>query len=458
MKTFKLWFEPHEDIPKFKKLCWDVIDVSLSDVLKKGIHPWQGGDKHRTLGEKFVQALNKPENKPAGLIEFNYCGDISSSVNSYYYARQSHFEEILQRIQKHVFFVDKLSYMELLDIAKQKLRDKWSHDVAYQFLMRIYNGFDPIRRFLKEKDKKIKLSGYEDIRGYDLGKILSLDDFAGEDSVIISEVIGTSSFRSSDFISQVTDRKGRIKLTDSIRHFQITLYGDPVIGSGSVLYNCQRAGDIIRFWPEIGTQPRVRDLAKNLAKKWRSGKEKYCFDLSLKEVESIIVQGNCTLDFSALSYLHKTDGKISFGKLEYSDIKGYSVGRIPSLNSCNETVKEFLKNHGMSMTGRKEELLDKLASLSVEVYKEHESILDDYFKGQRFMKVVSLPKGSDREFPLLRDLDLRNMILTMYIIKHLRGNVILEASHNNETYDLLSLAQALIKGEVCLSGCFLRVG
>jgi len=49
------------------------------------------------------------------------------------------------------------------------------------------------------------------------------------------------------------------------------------------------------------------------------------------------------------------------------------------------------------------------------------------------------------------------MIFVMYITKHLRGNAILEASHNNDSFDLLTLAQALIKREVSVTGVFLRV-
>jgi hypothetical protein len=49
------------------------------------------------------------------------------------------------------------------------------------------------------------------------------------------------------------------------------------------------------------------------------------------------------------------------------------------------------------------------------------------------------------------------MILTMYMVKHLRGNTILEAKHNNDTFDLLSLARSLIKREVSVDGAFMRV-
>jgi hypothetical protein len=49
-------------------------------------------------------------------------------------------------------------------------------------------------------------------------------------------------------------------------------------------------------------------------------------------------------------------------------------------------------------------------------------------------------------------------VLAMYIIKHLRGNAILDASHENDTYDLGDLATALLRGEVSVSGNFVAVG
>ena len=455
MNTFKLWLEPDDKIPQFKRLCWEIIEVSLMDVLRSGIHPWQAGD-FNSLSNKFMQLVNKQEIKPKELSQFAYCQDMSTPVQSYYYARQTHFEQVLERIQKQVFFVDNLSYMELLGIAKQRLRDTWSHHVAHDILKRVHSGFDSMRRFLKSKDKKIKLSGYGDVPYYDLGKILSLDDFEGEDSIIITEVIGSASFRSTEFLDQVTDDKGRLRLIDSIRHFQLTVYGDSEIGYGSVVYNCHKNGDVIRFRPEIGTQPSVKELAKAIAEKWRMDDGKYCFETDIDQVEKILSE-KAAISFSSMNYMCKSDAKRSVGKLAYSEIKGFSIGKHPSLNSSNETLKDYLRNRGMSMTGRKKELLDKLAVLCVDLYKANEPVLNDYFNEQKFMKVESLPKGSSREFPVLQDLDLRNMILTMYIIKHLRGNVILEASHNNETYDLLSLVQALINGEVSFNGCFLKL-
>lgn len=455
MKTFKFWFEP-ADIPDFKKLCWKIIDVPLADVLKNGIHPWQGNKSHHSLVEKFTGILNQEECKPAGLIEFKYCSDVSSGTHRHYYSDKSQFEEILERISGNVYFVDNLSYIELLEITKRILKEKWSHQIAYHLLRNLSDSFDSMRSFLKKKDPDIKLSGYNDIDGYNLARILSPDDFYGEDAIIISEIMGTYSFRSIEFLKQVTDNEGRLKLAENISHFQMTVYGNSELGSGSVLYNCTRNCERIRFVPEIPAEKSIRGLARNIAEKYRLDKGSYCFDADINQVENLF-DSKYALDFSSLNYLGKVNEKSSFAKVNPSKIEGYAVGKMVSYRSCNETIKEILKNHGMSMTGRKEELFDKLVALSAEVYKEHVSKLDEYFSARKFIKVDSLSDKTCKEFPLLNDLDIRNMILSMYIIKHLRGNVILEASHNNDTFDLLSLAQALIKEEVDLMGYFLRV-
>jgi len=44
----------------------------------------------------------------------------------------------------------------------------------------------------------------------------------------------------------------------------------------------------------------------------------------------------------------------------------------------------------------------------------------------------------------------------MYALKHLHGNAILEASHENNTYTEEQLAHALITGKVSLNGALLR--
>jgi hypothetical protein len=75
----------------------------------------------------------------------------------------------------------------------------------------------------------------------------------------------------------------------------------------------------------------------------------------------------------------------------------------------------------------------------------------------RFIRINTVPPKSGR-LPLLEDVpSLRNLLLTMYVIKHLRGGAILDASHENNTYTGEQLALALLVGKTGLSGAFLRV-
>ncbi len=107
------------------------------------------------------------------------------------------------------------------------------------------------------------------------------------------------------------------------------------------------------------------------------------------------------------------------------------------------------------MTGRKDQLAEKLARLSAKIYSERKSEMDSFFRECRFIRAKNVGGADCEPFPILEGLDLKGMALTMYAIKHLRGNAVLEAKHENDTFDLLSLAKTLIKGEVSLNGSFL---
>ena len=83
--------------------------------------------------------------------------------------------------------------------------------------------------------------------------------------------------------------------------------------------------------------------------------------------------------------------------------------------------------------------------------------MDAFFSEHRFVRINSIPPKSER-IPVLEDQPmLRNLLLTMYALKHLRGNAILDVAHDNNTYTEEQLALALIEGKVGFTGSFLRV-
>ena len=109
------------------------------------------------------------------------------------------------------------------------------------------------------------------------------------------------------------------------------------------------------------------------------------------------------------------------------------------------------------MTGNKEKLLAKLAKLTAQEYNSNKDQLDGYFSKNRFIRTSRVPTKAE-EIPILKEsLYVRNLLLTVYAVKHLRGNTILEPDHDNNTYTTEELANALLHRRVELKGGFLKV-
>jgi hypothetical protein len=458
MQSFRLWLEPDPDIPRFKRLAFEKVKVSIADVLKKGIHPWMGGNVHPSLNEKFAEILNSEEMKISELSQFGYGNELYCSQPAYSCNEEnSSFQTTLQHIRDSIRFVDRLPYGELLEIAKERLRQMWSHKVAYRLLSRKASGFDAIRTFLKARDKNIKLSGYEDIDRYDIARVVCLDDFTGDDAILISEGIPVINFRSAAFLSQVTDERGLLRLTDSIRDFQLIVGTSTGPLDGAIQYNCQSNGDGIRMVPELEADEHLRERAKSHASCLRTDNGRYCFTMTIAKLAEMLELKGCQITFPTLDYMKQREANTSSAKIQDSATPCFAVRAFLTANASGEDIKFVLRNHSVPITGRKEDLLEKLAQLAAKQYAKAEPSLDAYFGQHRFIRAERCSKTDTDVFPLLERHDLRNMLLTMYILRHLRGNTILEATHENDTYTPLDLARALIKREVSLTGIFLRV-
>ena len=159
METFRLWLED-DGTPLLKKLAFEKVEVAIADVLTKGIHPWQGKDTHRSLSEKFAGILNSRDMKPPELVQFGYCEDIFGRSSQCYCDGLSPFEELLQRISENVYFVDALTYAQLLAFAKEELKRNWSHQLACSLLCSVYSRFESMRSFLKSRIISQKVTGF----------------------------------------------------------------------------------------------------------------------------------------------------------------------------------------------------------------------------------------------------------------------------------------------------------
>ena len=262
MQTFKLWLEDDPDIPEFKTLNYEIVDVDLRDVLENGIHPWTDRYANRTLNEKLIQIINLEDIKIKELSEFKYCGDLKDYDHNYYNTGMSQFEKLLNRINQNIRFIDNMTYLELLKLAKDNLTSNWGHKTAKQLVHQVFYGFNSIRSFIKSINPKVKLSSYDDLDKYDLGEVLTLDDFEQYDQILINQGLPVTNFRSTAFIKNVTDDRGLLRLANSIDYFELQPINHRSIHHENRLqYSGQRKNHQIRLIPHLFPNTETRTLS-----------------------------------------------------------------------------------------------------------------------------------------------------------------------------------------------------
>jgi hypothetical protein len=460
LKTFRLWLEPDKEIPQFRRLRWEVVKVSIRDVLLKGVHPWIGinggnSDVHSSLSEAFLHRVNQKEFGIEALQSFGYCDDASVPYNCVW-NKNSRFEATLEAIRDEICFVDELTYAGLLEIAKARLRETWTHTIAMELAKAAHGGFQDLRQFLKKKDKSLKLSGYEDLEQYDLSRVLKLEDFEARDSLIISHGVHTLNFRSASFLKSITDEQGRLRLVPEIRDVTLT---ESVTGPdyAHVVWHVTRAGSAFRFRPDLANGNNKRGCAMEFASRWRTDNGRLCFTTNVERLVEMVETGLATPSFPSLNYNNPQEGPAATALVEPSNVCVFHIGAFCAQKSTGGQLKEIMRRYGIPMTGTKDQLLGKLAKLAAEKYRESNDPLNTYFTRNRYVRIQSSPPKLN-EFPILNDLAyLRNLVLTMYVAKHLRGNAVLDPTHENNTYSEEELALALLTGKVSLTGAFLRI-
>jgi hypothetical protein len=455
LQTFKLWLEPDRDFPQFRRLRWATVAVSIQDVLLRGVHPWSGPDKHPTLPEAVLRNVNEETARLPELVQFGYCSDVNV-LFGYACDKPSKFDRALQAIHEHVCFVDDLTYLELLDIAKASLRNQWTQSTVREMARDANPGFQELRQFLKRKDGQIKLSSYEDVDRHDLTGLLTLDDFEQRDSLIISHGIPVLNFRRASFLCKVTDERGRLRLVPEIRH--VTMTGTPLNPDcAQVIWHVAREGSMWRFRPDIGDARAKRRHVQDFAAQWRTDDGRFCFTTTTEKLVEMVERKFVEPSFPSLSYNSAGNSPTACAVVDSSHVKAFHIGRYARAGTTADQLRDILHRYEVSMTGNKDQLLQKLATLAAAKYRERLPEMDKFFSKHRFVRMQSAP-SKVAELPLLDDLAyLRNLVLTMYAVKHMRGDAILEAEHANDAYTEDELALALVTGKVGLTGAFLRV-
>ena len=455
MQTYKLSFKDDPDIPEFKRLAFELVEVDIKDVLVKGIHPWSQQYTYRPLVEGFTHRLNIDEFKIPQLTEMKYCEKVQSYIRNNYFREYSHFEELLERVNNSVRFVDDLTYQRLLIIAKEQLSKKWNHKIVKQIVHQLYYNFNDIRSFIKAKDKSVKLASYDDLDNYDLSDILSLEDFETEDQLIISHGLPVQNFRKMDFLKSVTTQDGLLKLTDTIDDFELLPAGSQY-GKFKLLYRCHVKGDELKLIPNMNDDETIRVKALDIAQEWRTDNGNYCFKTSFDKLREMISE-TFQISFPQLDYINKKEPYLSNAMIQPDNIPTFAIDKYLTIRNSGEQIKTLLRQFGKPMTGNKEQLLVKLSELAAEQYQIKEDEVRQFFEESQFIKAQTGYMKNYHQFPILAEHGMRNIILTMYLLKHLRGNTIIDASYENDSYDLLSLAKSLVKEEISLKSQFLQV-
>jgi len=285
---------------------------------------------------------------------------------------------------------------------------------------------------------------------------LTLEDFSEWDSLIISHAIPTLNFRKSAVLKNMTDEQGRLRLAPQIRHVTLT-EKRPESGNTPVIWCVAGEGTAWRFHPELGDAKDKRPQAEVFAEHWRTDKGHLCFTTSTEKLVDMVERGMVEPSFPTLNYEAEDKGPLAYATVYGPQVQAFRIGPYPRQNATGEQLKEILHQYEVPMTGNKDQLVQKLAQLAAEKYRDKQPELARFFEKNRYIRMRTAPKNTV-ELPILEDLtNLRNLVLTMYAVKHLRGDAILEVSHQNDTYTEEELALALITGKVELTGAFLRV-
>lgn len=456
LQTFRFWFEPDREISQFKRLNWELVDVSINDVMMNGIHPWMGLDRCYSLLDKFFQQFNREDVKLEELIPMGLSHDVLAD-NGNYWQQTCRFHRALTSIRENVYFVDALGYLELLRIAKERIRDRWCHNQAKVLSEKAYYGFHELRRFLKAKNTRLKLSSYSDLDRYDLGREVSLEDFEHHDRLLISEGIPSSNFRATSWLEQITDQQGRLRLMPEIRAVSLATImksEKPNICGTHVQWHVTRSGTRLVFRPDVGGSISKRDAAKEFALRWRSDDGRLVFQSDMGKLPEILAKENASPTFPSLNYTARPSNTSASAEVQPSRIRAYQVGHYPTDKCTGEVLRGFLCDFGCSTSGTKETMIDRLAALAERLYAQHTPELNQHFSEHRYTRIL-VSRAAASEFPVLADTGtMRNLLMAMYVLRHLRGNTILEAQHENTTYSPRDLAQALLTNKLSLEGVF----
>ncbi|MBT4814325.1 MAG: SAP domain-containing protein [Lentisphaerae bacterium] len=462
IQTYRLRLIEDPAVARFRRLEFVLEDVPLAHVFSQGVHPHSHttGLGHDCWGttDAIVERLNADEAFVPGLKAHLLGFNITKPTTPAYWRRQATvmLDDLLKRLRTGVHFVDDICYEELRDLAVVRLRETWSHSVACELARGVGANFAGTRAFLKSIEPDIKVTGYGSLGEYDLGRVLSVDDFLTEDRLLLQHGLELQNFRDSGALAGLTTGGGHLRLVPKIEDCNVEWRTHPDNKDATVTYKCLVEGDQVRWLPDLGDSDTQRDHARSLAGRLGKGNGRYCFESRLGAMEQALNDPCFCLRFPRLRYGPVVTEWTPAAKLRHSAVACYMVPKPIDADRTNEHLQETLREFGRKTSGRKEQLVGRIAELLAEEYARVEPELDEFFGRRCFVRLKS-GHLSWQYFPVLSGHGLSSSLLSMYCLRHMRGNTILEASHLNTSVTLTDLGEALLHRRVKLDGAFVEV-
>lgn len=453
----KVWLEPDFRIPAFSRLRYERVEVSIKDVLLEGIHPESAmglsGDWCQAA-EIFTRRLNQDSNRYDELTAQRLNIEILPVRDGYHHDRRTALGRTLEQLEHSVYFADDVTYDRIVKRAKKYLSTHWSHDRAWGLLNSSRSGFSELRTFLKQKYPKLKIASYDDMKDLDLAALLSVEDFKDEEQGLVLEGLDCRNFRKGSALHGLTDEKHRLRFLQRIEWFEMTINSGMALTNGHVKYACGLHGEEVHFTPELSHIVEQREFAKKFARKYRTTGGDYCFAVPVDKVQDILEKESVSLRFANVRYLQRINALQTAARLRKDQIPRFGISwrKMETLDQ----FRDALRAHGWKISGRKSDLVKRTAKLAADRYAEIAPMLSEWFSDQRFVRV---PKDQTfaKPFPLLEDESLKNLLLSMFLLRHLRGNTVVDVSHENKSVQPEDMAEALLNGKASLTGCFLKV-
>jgi hypothetical protein len=100
-----------------------------------------------------------------------------------------------------------------------------------------------------------------------------------------------------------------------------------------------------------------RARAREIAECWRTDEGRLCFSTTIANLEKLHMALGAGIRFPVLHYMRTEGTPTSSAKVNESSVECYAVGGHVGTSASVETLRELLRRHGVSMTGKKDALV-----------------------------------------------------------------------------------------------------